>query len=90
MTPDGQENPSGKETKVEESEMAGDTNITAKPLPPEPDPGVCFTPAADPRGNESSLIATGRFAGWKVVNPGKDYRWIKCQGCGGEVGVPQD
>lgn len=68
--------------------MAGESDITAGPLPPKPD--VYFVPSPSPQQNEPHSTAPGPYAGWKVVNPPKDYHWIKCGGCGGEIGIPPD
>jgi hypothetical protein len=61
---------------AEESNMAGNTNITGKSLLPEP--AVYFTPAPNQQFNDPP------------AKNEKEYRWVKCTGCGGEVGIPSD
>ncbi|SRR6266478_1557563 len=68
--------------------MAGESDITAGPLPPKPE--VYFIPPPSRQEIEPLSTASGPYAGWKVVIPPKDYSWIKCAGCGGEIGIPSD
>jgi len=65
--------------------MTGDPSITPDGQENQPAPK-----ALGQQENQPLSTAPTPFAGWTVVNPGKDYRWIKCAGCGGEVGVPPD
>jgi hypothetical protein len=67
------------------AQMTGDPTMTPDGQENQPAPKEL-----DQQENQPLSTAPAPFAGWKVVNPGKDYRWIKCVGCGGEVGIPSD